>query len=66
MSLYGSVNIIQDVSDYKNYKAYIGSFKKYPRFLALKFLYFTKLIWHHLIEQSFSFQNLFYKLRYDF
>jgi len=25
----------------------------------------TISIWHHLIEQSFSFKNLFYKLRYD-
>jgi len=43
----------------------IKSFIKFCDFLALKFLYFTKLVWHHLIKQSFSFQNLFYKLRYD-
>jgi len=36
-------------------------------FLTLKVLYFKnfcslKLVWHRLIEQSFTFQNLFYKL----
>jgi len=63
---------------YYNYISFLDSprrlhrsielFNKFARFLAMKFLYFknfyfTKLVWHHLIEQSFSFQNLFYKLR---
>jgi len=49
----------------------IGLARKFFRFfdskifIFKKFLYFIKLVWYHLIEQSFSFQNLFHKLRYN-
>jgi len=57
--------VIYQLSKQKKSFQYIGLEQKFVAFLALKFLYFTKLVWHHLIEQNFSFQNLFFQIQYD-
>jgi len=49
------------------FAVYIGLEQKFVAFFSSKIYIFYKIsmIEHHLIEQNFSFQNLFYKLRYD-
>jgi len=74
---YEQIGVVLSLKKYTNKKCinkniiYIGLEQKFVAFFSSKisifkkFLYFKKLVWHHLIEQNFSFQNLFYKLRYD-